>query len=65
MAFEIYILWPPSWFQLCNVSMAMFPHRNSNKKNAVMAEWNKQEVPGELTDENNLYNFRFLEDGAH
>lgn len=30
-----------------------------------MAEWNKQEVPGELTDENNLYNFGFLEDGAH
>ena len=26
-----------------------------------MAEWNKQEVPGELTDENNLYNFGFLE----
>ena len=46
--------------------MAMFTHRNSNK-NAVMAEWNKQEVriPGELTDENNLYNFGFLEDGAH
>ena len=30
-----------------------------------MAEWNKQEVPGELTDENNLNNFGFLEDGAH
>jgi len=30
-----------------------------------MAEWNKQEVPGELTAENNLYNFGFLEDGAH
>lgn len=32
LAFEIYILWPPSWFQLCNISMAMFTHRNSNKK---------------------------------
>lgn len=30
-----------------------------------MAERNKQEVPGELTDENNLYNFGFLEDRAH
>lgn len=45
--------------------MAMFTHRNSNQKIAVMAEWNKQEVPDELTDENNLYTFGFLEDGAH
>lgn len=45
--------------------MAMFTHRNSNKKNVVMAEWNKQEVPGELTHEKNLNNFGFLEDGTH
>lgn len=28
-------------------------------------EQTRIEVPGELTDEKNLYNFGFLEDGTH